>query len=268
MSVRKMSAIRRGRSTMMSISMLASALLAVGTIGASEIGASNKVPAAEDENSVTFHANDPAKWGRATRVVLPDYPAGALAMGAEADVSIKVIINILGGVKSITEIVAKPKLPEFETAVRGVVDKWQFEVPYERACVPSEMTEIDVVLHFTVVGGEPKIFLTHSAKHFAKSAAHRPVRFHNRKSVLESVIYPRDARRAGAQANVYTRVTFDPISGSVLETKIARVLTAKGWERSFTNSVLAAMEDAKFEPMPEKSQPVSVCIPFVFRFSD
>ena len=110
------------RCALVSIATLALMLFALATNCGNAFGQIESAPPTTDDNTVTLFTEDTAKWGRATRVVLPDYPLDALEKGIGVDVSIKLVINVLGGVKSISSIVANPKIPEFEAAVREVVN--------------------------------------------------------------------------------------------------------------------------------------------------
>jgi len=85
-----------------------------------------------------------------------------------------------------------------------VLKYWQFSSPSIARCVPYE-TDGSVRLTFEVVDGMPKIMLSHRQLPPALSALRIAPTMLNRAAMATQTVelYPRTARREGAQATVY-----------------------------------------------------------------
>jgi|GEM_PF-6422791 len=167
-------------------------------------GAPTDFQKSEEAAEVTYFDQDPKSWARVRRMVSPTYPEVDLKSGVGGVIDIDVLIDVFDAVKEVHSIQSNPVNAEFEEAGRRVLKYWQFSSPSIARCVPYE-TDGSVRLTFEVVDGMPKIMLSHRQLPPALSALRIAPTMLNRAAMATQTVelYPRTARREGAQATVY-----------------------------------------------------------------
>ncbi len=208
-----------------------------------------------------FYESDPKSWARVKRIVPPKYPEAMLKLGQGAVVDIEVLIGKIGFVSQIRSVTSNPNNLQLVEATRAVLQYWTFNVPRSEACVPIESVG-DMQLIFEVVNGEGKISLIHRRNQDLDVTKVKSPKMLNRVAVSEVIQegYPREARRAGAQAIVYALLTVDHMSGATLSVEITHMVTPTGYEKKFAEAVMPGLTAVKFSPFPSKTMPWRNCI--------
>jgi TonB family protein len=214
-------------------------------------------------------------WARVKRIVTPRYPKDALANGTGAVVDITVSVATDGTVKDVQRVEATPSDARFEGATRAVLKHWRFRIALTARCVPIE-TVGNVRLTFKVVDGKEEISLSHRTAPppmlVDGSGEARPAPklvALNFEEVQRGSRYPSEARREGAQADVWILAKVDPASGTIIETETAHVNSHPRFTEEFFLSVGAeTMKALRFEPQPQLKDTVTACLPMAYRLRD
>ena len=85
-----------------------------------------------------FVTGDPALWGRATRIVEPEFPARALAENRTGYIDVRGRVSPLGSLQDIEYSPDNPQSGIFIDPVRRAIRHWEFQPPVGRDCQPSE----------------------------------------------------------------------------------------------------------------------------------
>ena len=217
--------------------------------------------AAPSATAELFYESDPKSWARVKRIVPPKYPEAMLMAGQGAVVDIEVQIGKLGFVSEIRSVTAKPANPELVEATRKVLQYWKFNVPSSARCMPIESVG-EMSLIFKVLNGEGVITLEHRSEKKLHAKEQKAPKMINRDAITAIALenFPRGARRAGAEAIVYSVLTIDHHTGETLNADVAELITSKGYEKMFTDAAMPALKAIKFEPFADKTAPWKVCM--------
>lgn len=219
--------------------------------------------------------DDPAKWASPKVVLPPTYPADALAKGVTAVVELSLKLTATGRLDSIVEIGSEPKLEVFESAVRDVLKHWTFEQSLDTSCRPVA-AQGRLKVWFEIKAGQPSISVTHLPVTLPANVA--DLRTVNRAELMEVLAagYPRQARIDEAEAQVYAKLSVNPVTG---ETQAVDIVTMSGHPRIFKKQTGSAklsneptmamrfayaasvgLKQARYQPGVVKAQgPISVC---------
>lgn len=248
------------------------ALLTISFAASAQDSGSTSQQASAAEKTVepvddVLFASDPQSWARVTRVVEPKYPEAALKEGRGAVVDLEVLVDVLGGVKTVRSISSMPRSPDFEAAVQEILKTWLFSVAKTDRCVPVE-TVGNVSITFEVRDGKGVVSLTHRKLPPPTGAKvlFGP-RIKNRKEVSEDMqqSYPRSARRAGVQAQVYTLLTVEPATGQVQDIEVTHVITHPDFVRDFTEAARQGMKRTVYTAAEGRTKPWKMCTVAAYR---
>jgi TonB family protein len=211
-------------------------------------------------------------WARVKRIVTPRYPQDALKSGTGAVVDITVSVATDGTVKDVQRVEATPPDARFESATREVLKHWKFRIKLSERCIPIE-TVGNVRLTFKVVDGKEEISLSHrkaaESMRTGDQTEARPLpklNALNYEEIQRRSQYPLEARKAGAEADVWILAKVDPSKGTVIETETAHVVTHPRFNEDFFLYAGARLMNAlRFEPEPELKDTIIACIPMAYR---
>lgn len=212
------------------------------------------------EPSRTFlYVEDPEKWGRPSRVVVPEYPRSALERGHTGHVDIEGTIDPL---RDLRNPVFKPDSDAssiFVAAVKEVLPSWEFHPARDRDCIPSP-ARVTTRVWFEIADGKPKISVA------LRSAP--PVPFRINAVHRELPVYPRSMQRDGRQAYVYVRMEVDA-AGDVGNVEAKAFSDSQRGHAAFERESARVMRRWKYEPLPEGETRVRVvCNEVLFRFGN
>jgi outer membrane biosynthesis protein TonB len=217
--------------------------------------------ATAEESGPVYHVGDAAKFGRPTRIVVPEYPGDALAKHVTGYVDLQGQVSPL---KSFTGIVFTPGTPEaalFVEPLREVIKHWEFEPVYRNGCFPAD-DPVKIRVNFEIEDGKPRIFVTMARSDPPKAQSMSIVR-------SENPVYPRSAMRAGLQAFAYARMEVAP-DGSVgkVDTEVYPQRAALD-NLLFENELKHAFSKWRFNALPDGETRVRVaCQSVFFRLKD
>lgn len=212
--------------------------------------------------------DDPAKWATPKVILPPEYPAAQLAAMAEGHVDVEVKLDKFGMVQSIVSVKSTPANPEFESAVRAVVQKWwAFHETLSPECEPLEATG-NVRVWFAIREGKGVVSVSGEATEVTKefSRKRRKAKVLNLEEVVRAVRYPIAARKDGIEGNVYAYVQVEAKTGVPIAVQIASVVANGGKGQYFVNPVRASLSMTRFEPTDGPNY--RVCRPYSFRLTN
>jgi outer membrane biosynthesis protein TonB len=219
--------------------------------------------------SEVFYDIDPKSWARVLKIFPPTYPSDALTNGVIGFVDLEVLLDIAGKVKEVRSITSTPNNPAFEQVTRDVLRYWEFGVPRTNRCVPYEIVG-EARLTFEIRNGEGIVSLTHR----------QPAKFANLITGIEPKLlnllevaragqasYPRDARRAGAEAVVDALVTVSSETGELLEIEVTSVITTKGPTKLFHDAAKTALSKSRYPPFESRTSTWKKCTRISYQLS-
>ena len=194
-----------------------------------------------------FRLEDPQLWGTLSRIVAPKYPGEALERRQGASVDIDGVVH---GSGKLLDVVYRPDSPassSFVAALEEVVPYWLFHAPIGKDCQPTNGI-VTTRVSFEVVGGEPKVFVTH-----AKQEGPPPPPQHMKALRRVNPRYPIAMLQRGWEAIVYAKLEVDP-EGKMVDVK-ARAYSKPGKRsgdpQAFLKAVQSALMTWEFPPAPE-----------------
>jgi outer membrane biosynthesis protein TonB len=218
-------------------------------------------PVPAQEKSETLFVNDPARWGRALRIVEPGFPREAAARRIEGHVEVTGRITWAGVMENIEYKSDGAEASLFVKSVADVIAHWRFYPVQGEDCQPQP-TPVTARVDFRYDGEKPKVSVT-------QSAASRANRLPEWKLVHRvEPEYPMSMQRMGWQATVFTRMEIDA-PGAV--TKV----TANGFPKqrgvrldAFESEVVETLGKWKYSPVSDDRPPRVACYQVDFRFKD
>lgn len=218
--------------------------------------------------------DDPKDWARPRIVLPPTYPLNELRANTAASVDIEVQIDERGKVVDSRVLKSVPENKAFEAAVSEVITRWTFHTKMNAECMPIPYTTNQRVW-FEVRDGKGVVSVSGSSSSSTTATNSSPITARkivmlNRLEVFRSVRYPMQARRDGAQADLYAVMSIDAATGEVKAIDITWLkLDGKasvGTKQHFRDAATEPLMRGKFAPLEGK--PYKVCIPISFRLKD
>lgn len=212
--------------------------------------------------------DDPAKWATPRVILPPEYPPAQLEAKAEGYVDVEVKLDKFGMVQSIVSMKSAPPNPEFESAVRAVVQKWwAFHETLSPDCALLEATG-NVRVWFSIREGKGVVSVSGEATEATKefSRKQKKAKVLNLDEVVRAIRYPNAARRDGIEGNVYAYVQVEAKTGVPIAAKISSVIANGGTGHYFVNTVQASLNMTRFEPVDGPNY--RVCRSVNFRLTD
>ncbi len=207
-----------------------------------------------------FVSGDPALWGRATRIVEPEYPPRALDEGRTGYVDIRGRVSPIGILQDIEYSPDAPQSGVFIDAVRRAIRDWEFQPPIGRDCQPSD-ERVTNRIWFEIAAGKPKISVS-----LVRSPARDPMMLRPLKQ--EDPIYPTNMRRSNTEAVVFTRVRVDA-SGEVVSVEPRAYPRRRATSlREFEHEVIRALTQWRYPPAPPSDSGRVVCYDLRFKLTD
>jgi outer membrane biosynthesis protein TonB len=208
-----------------------------------------------------FVTGDPALWGRATRIVEPEFPARALAEGRTGYIDVRGRVSPLGILQDIEYSPDNPQSGVFIDPVRRAIRDWEFQPPVGRDCQPSE-ERVTNRIWFEIAEGKPKVSVSLVRSPAPGDPAMlQPVH-------REDPIYPSSMRRSNTEAVVFTRVRVNA-AGEVVSVEPHAYPRRRGTSmREFQHEVIRALTQWRYPPAPESDSSRVVCYDLRFKLSD
>ena len=212
--------------------------------------------------------DDPAKWATPRVILPPEYPPAQLAAKTEGYVDVEVKLDKFGMVQSIVSMKSAPPNPEFESAVRDVVQKWwAFHETLSPDCAPLEATG-NVRVWFSIREGKGVVSVSGEATEATKefSRKQKKAEVINMQEVLRATKYPIQARKDGIEGAVYAYVQVEAKTGVPIAVQISQMFASGGKGQVFVNSVRTSLNSVRFEPMDAPNY--RVCRSYNFRLTN
>lgn len=212
--------------------------------------------------------DDPAKWATPRVILPPEYPPAQLEAKAEGYVDVEVKLDKFGMVQSIVSMKSAPPNPEFESAVRAVVQKWwAFHETLSPDCAPLEATG-NVRVWFSIREGKGVVSVSGEATEATKEFSRKRKKANalNLEEIDRLLRYPIKARKDGIEGNLYAYVQIEATSGLPLAARVVDNVSSRGAGRVFENIVLASLMAVRFEPMAGPNY--RVCRTYRFRLTN
>ena len=210
-----------------------------------------------------FATGDPALWGRATRIVEPEFPPRALAEGRTGSIDVRGRVSPLGILQDIEYSPDNPQSGVFIDPVRRAIRDWEFQPPLGRDCQPSE-ERVTNRIWFEIAAGKPKVSVSLvRASTPGDPAVLTPLH-------REEPIYPTSMRRGNTEAVVFTRVRVNT-AGEVVSVEPHAYPRRRGTSvREFEHEVIRALTQWRYPQAPASAPDASrvVCYDLRFRLSD
>lgn len=208
-----------------------------------------------------FVSADPALWGRATRIVEPEFPARALAEGRSGYIDVRGRVSPLGILQDIEYSPDSPQSGVFIDPVRRVIRDWEFQPPVGRDCQPSA-ERVTNRIWFEIADGKPKV----SVSLVRAAAPGDPAILAPLKR--EDPVYPSSMRRSHTEAVVFTRVRIDA-AGEVVAVEPRAYPRRRGDNtREFEHEAIRALTQWRYPPAPGSDSGRVVCYDLRFKLSD
>jgi len=206
-----------------------------------------------------FQVDDPARLGRPSRIVPPEFPKKAIEQRLSGFVDVEGRVTPLRQMEDVEFRTDSPESLLFRHAVEEVLGLWEFHPPTENDCFPSGRRVVNRV-SFEWKDGEPKIFVTFTPD--PKLPPHgRQIR------ALERVEpqYPRAAIVQGLQAIAYVQLHIAP-DGSVPKVE-ARAYPERKANAYFVKEIETKMAKWRFPPAGVDDPQIRLaCYDVLFRF--
>lgn len=204
------------KSIQIAFAMSCSALLALSQ------GVSASQQASAKPAAITYHSDDPGRWGAPLAWQPPAYPPSLLAQQITGRVDVLVSVSAEGRMTEIAAIRSLPAQPLFEEVVRDAIRSWTFTKALDAECKPVP-TQSRVQVRFEMEEGKPLVNV--GAAPAAKQAGHSYIEEANRAEVGKALAdnYPRDARRMGKTGEVLALLKVDARTGETRSVDITEV---------------------------------------------
>ena len=253
---------------MWSMKTLIPLLLGVATLFAAGARANSSPPtsAPQDCPNVSF-SMDARQWAEPKVVVAPEYPAAELAAGLTATVDVEANVSLGARIATIHRVTSEPPNAAFEEAVLKVVKLWGFYRQTNCECMPVP-SDVKLRVWFELKDGKPSISISSRSRN-TEARAGAP-KLTNRREIMASLSksYPRSARRAGEEADVYAAVHLEPESGRVREVEIKWVGGANSTKAAFMRAAQTALAEGVYslEGVSKDVKPIA-CLAVNYRLS-
>lgn len=244
--------------------------------------ATNSSPPAAEQP--LYSSSDTVRWATPREVVPPVFPKALLERGETGVVDLVLELRETGKVERILEASAPGGQAEFEAVVRAVIQEWRFNMPLAPDCKPYA-TVSKLRVWFEIKEGKPSISVSHREQ--PKSPSFKRVDVRNVRAVSARLAsnYPRDAREDIVIADVFARMTVDPVTGKTLAVKVAGLVgnnilasrNGKLWTgegdgmpligKDFITATVRGLSIAEHAPVAGETQPITVCRVVAFRLS-
>jgi hypothetical protein len=185
----------------------------------------------------TYYEEDPKRWGTPDRILLPDYPPGALKAGQTGYVDFEGAVGPLrelGDAKYAADSLASEVFVE---ALKDVLPRWSFFPPLDM-CMPAKV-RVKNRIWFELDNGKPRIFLSRGSSGVKERADTKPLRRIEPK-------YPVEALRAGWAAYTYSRLDVGP-DGAVTDVTTQAFSNSSDAHRVFEAANRSAFMRWQFE---------------------
>ena len=194
---------------------------------------------------------------------MPLYPASEREAWNTGYVDVAVLVSTEGRLQEIKSLTSEPRNAAFEEVTKETIAKWRFE-PGLKRCVPAQ-AEASYRVSFEIVDGADRVRARSLPSQAQIADSRREMTAPNKNEMLRTLKYPQDARRAGAQGNVYLLLKVDPVSGIIDSVDVTSATSSKpGFESNFSDAAIEVARKFVFTPMPELKAPHRICVPFGF----
>lgn len=209
---------------------------------------------------------DPSTYARPLRVLPPDYPSAQLKKGVTTKVEATLRINPGGTMNEVLSLKADNGEAAFENAVREVVKHWTFNPYIDCECKPVEFTA-RLSVWFEIKDSQPAISVSRGEDPPNRYTRAKPLEFLNATEVFKaaSTNYPRAARRASGEGEVYALSTINPVTGTVEKVDIQHVEGASEHKPHFARVAVSALSEARYRVTEGDKPPIQTCITVKFR---
>lgn len=222
----------------------------------------------EDTNcpNVAFDG-DAKRWAQPWVVVAPTYPPELLQSGRTGVVDIEAHVPLTARISEIQRISSDPPTPEFEAAVTAVVKNWFFYRETGCDCAPKA-SDVKLRVWFEIREGKPSVSISSPSTQSATKGIGTPV-LANRSRVAKILqeSYPREARRASAQADVYAALRVNPDTGSVDGVEVKWIDSPYSFRRAFERAVTSSLVRADYKVDKAANPWPLACIAVRYRLS-
>ena len=194
---------------------------------------------------------------------MPLYPASEREAKNTGYVDVAVLVSAEGRLQEIKSVTSEPRNVAFEEVTKEAVAKWRFS-PGLKRCVPAQ-ADASYRVSFEMVDGADRVQARPLLSQSQIADLRREMTAPNKTEMLRTLKYPQDARRAGAQGNVYLLLNVNPVSGVIDSVDVASAASDKpGFESNFSDAAVEVARKFIFTPMPELKVPQRICVPFAF----
>ena len=194
---------------------------------------------------------------------MPLYPASEREARNTGYVDVAVLVSAEGHLQEIKSVTSEPRNAAFEEVTKEAIAKWRF-APGLRRCVPVQ-ADVSYRVSFEMADGADHVRARPLLSQLQIVDSRREMTAPNKNEMLRTLKYPQNARRAGAQGNVYLLLKVNPVSGFIDSLDVASATSDKaGFESNFSDAAVAVARKFIFTPMPELKAPHRICVPFVF----
>lgn len=210
---------------------------------------------------------DSRRWAQPWVVVPPTYPPELLQAGRTGIVDVEAHVPLSARVSEIQKISSDPPTPEFEAAVTAVLKLWFFYRETGCDCVPKA-SDVKLRVWFEVKEGKPSVSISSRSAEKPLAGPGTPVLL-NRPEIAEIIqrSYPRQARREGAQADVYAAAKLDADSGSVEKVDVTWMDAPHSLKGTFERAVVSGLAQAKFKTDKSANPDPQFCFAISYRLS-
>jgi hypothetical protein len=201
-----------------------------------------------------FHVEDPSRWGKPTRVVLPEYPKEALAKRLTGYVDFEGVVSPLRDIEGVEFVADSPASEPFVAALKEVLPHWGFYPSLGKDCMPDPV-RVKTRVWFELDGDKPRISVTRRRIHEEERVAKVAVPTRRREPE-----YPVQAQRDGLMAYVYSRLDVGE-DGRVLAVASEAYPRGPDSREAFVRSNERAFLRWEFPPGPKRT----VCMEVFYR---
>ena len=200
----------------------------------------------------------PDSLGKVRKIVRPDYPAAALARGANASIDVEGVVDGTGFLRDVRYRAGSGDAAAVMPTLQAVVPYWDFNPPLGDDCLPTS-ERVQTRVEFEVDAGKPHIFVTPSSHGNARADA--------KPTYMVAPAYPRAMEVTGAEAKVYSRAMVDgsghvaDVSSKVYPLPTVTVSSTVDWAH-FTDETTRTL---RLWSYPAGSSGRVVCQVFSFR---
>ena len=194
---------------------------------------------------------------------MPLYPASEREARNTGHADVAVLVSTEGRLQEIKSVTSEPRNAAFEEVTKDAIAKWRF-TPGLKRCVPVQ-AEASYRVSFEMADGSDRVRARPLLSQLQIADSRREMTAPNKNEMLRTLKYPQDARRAGAQGNVYLLLNVNPVSGTIDGIDVASATSDKpGFENGFSDAAIEVARQFVFTLMPELKAPHRICVPFVF----